>query len=99
MISHVIPSLGLALEDVRFLNGKIEQATVVNGGWILVRSGEEWHSKPMHENRIVNRFPIKPEDDVVVEIPEKVGHSYNYAIDWATKRTTKQEKKGLRPSI
>lgn len=77
-ITHVMPSLGLALAGVQFVDGKIKKAEVVNGFWTLFRNGAEWQSKSGSD--IVSRWPVKSEDDFVVELPKDFRGDYNEAI-------------------
>lgn len=82
-ITHVIPSMSLALSLVKFKDGRIVSGEVVNGAWRLQRCGDDWLCKDM-AGTIVHRHQARPEDDVVVVVPREKGFlDYNTLISWA----------------
>jgi len=97
MITHVIPSLELALCDVKIRNGKIVRATVANGNWLLLRKKghlfvDEWLACNFSDEKgksPVNRWDVKPEDEKFIKLKKPVyfGH-YNKALGVCDEKST-----------
>ena len=81
MITHVMPSMGLALSNLVFENGQLMSAYVENGHWTLKRIGDNWiiggREKPVDVN------------SHLVIIPKKYCRDYNAAINYTERHCKK----------
>lgn len=81
-VTHLIPSMQLALSNVKLKDGLIIKGEVVNGSWLLVRNGDNWEVKNNSGGKALSTNLVEEEDNQFIEVPKAYGETYEDAFHW-----------------
>jgi hypothetical protein len=83
--------MNLAVQGCHFVKGILESAEVVNGGWYLYRSNNDWLACSDTDKRTTqHRWPIREDDNIIIDVRDCNFSDYNKAIQYVKEQEGKK---------